>query len=237
VAKAVAKPVARPRGVNLHDTALARALRGASFRTAARSAGGMTPLLRQSQFAAQAAGRTAARGMLAGAGASLRGGAAPSDGSVAAGSVAVASFGGGGGSGGGGGIHGVSSPGYGRGSHAAVNGQGRSFVSLDTGASDVAEGLTKDQVGAVIHRHMSEIRYCYEAAMLRQPDVEGKLSVAFTIDGRGQVAASHAAGSSLADRQLDHCVVSRLATWKFPKPRGGVRVAVNYPFIFKTLGR
>src|SRR5207245_978487 len=98
-------------------------------------------------------------------------------GSVGARQVEVASIGGGQGLLGGKGI------GYGRGSHALVNGQGRSFVSLDTSASDVAEGLTKDQVGAVIHRHMNEIRYCYEAAMVRSADVEGKIAVKFVIGG------------------------------------------------------
>jgi hypothetical protein len=231
------KPV--PHQPSVADSALARAFRGASVRQARAGlmAGGMTPLLRESRFAAGADGRSAAKGMLSAAGRTNGlGGAAPSNGSVSAADGSLTSFGGGG-SGGASGIHGVSSPGYGRGSHAAVSGQGRSFVSTDPGASDVAEGLTKDQVGAVIRKHMSEIRYCYEAAMVRSPEVEGKLGVNFVIGPNGVVKTSQAGRSSLADPKLDHCVVSRLATWKFPKPRGGVNVAVNYPFIFKTLGR
>jgi TonB family protein len=141
------------------------------------------------------------------------------------------------GTGGGSGFRGGEGVGYGRGSHAAVNGQGKSFVSLDTSASDVAEGLTKDQVGRVIHKHMSEIRYCYESAMIREPDVEGKLAVNFVIGGGGQVKRAGVAQSSLGDAKLDNCVMERLVRWKFPTPKGGVDVAVNYPFVFKTLGK
>jgi TonB family protein len=141
------------------------------------------------------------------------------------------------GSGGGSGFRGGEGIGYGRGSHAAVNGQGKSFVSLDTSASDVAEGLTKDQVGRVIHKHMSEIRYCYESAMIRTPDVEGKLAVNFVIGGNGTVKRAGVGQSSHGDSKLDNCVMDRLVRWKFPQPRGGVDVAVNYPFVFKTLGR
>lgn len=127
--------------------------------------------------------------------------------------------------------------GYTKGERAGVKGQGGSFVSMDTGGSTVEEGLTKDEVGEVIHRHLSEVRYCYESAMVRTPDIEGKLIIAFTIGGSGSVKTSDIKTSTLPDPRLDDCILRRLMTWKFPKPRGGVDVAVSYPFIFKTLGR
>jgi TonB family protein len=108
---------------------------------------------------------------------------------------------------------------------------------MDTGGSSVDEGLTKDEVGEVIHRHLSEVRYCYESAMLRTPDVEGKLMTNFVIGPNGMVKSTEVKSSSLPDARLDDCILRRLATWKFPLPRGGIDVAVTYPFIFKTLGR
>ncbi len=127
--------------------------------------------------------------------------------------------------------------GYGVGNVANVSGQGSHFVDLDTFGSAVAQGLTKDEVGKVIHAHLNEVRYCYESAMLRNPDVEGKLIVNFTIGGSGYVKTSAVKNSTLADAQLDDCILRRLGKWEFPKPKGGVNVAVTYPFIFKTLGR
>ena len=103
--------------------------------------------------------------------------------------------------------------------------------------SSVDEGLTKDEVGEVIHKHLSEVRYCYESAMIRSPDIEGKLMTDFTINGQGIVKSADVKSSTLPDPRLDDCIIRRLVTWKFPKPRGGVDVAVAYPFIFKSLGR
>jgi TonB family protein len=127
--------------------------------------------------------------------------------------------------------------GYGKGEHAGIKGQGQAFVSMDVAGAAVDEGLTKDEVGEVIHRHLSEVRYCYESAMIRSPDLEGKLMVNFTIGGTGMVKSTEVKSSTLPDPRLDDCILRRLATWKFPNPRGAIDVAVTYPFIFKTLGR
>ncbi|HAR41250.1 MAG TPA: hypothetical protein DCS07_01235 [Bdellovibrionales bacterium] len=144
-------------------------------------------------------------------------------------SVMVASLGGAGG-GTAGGI------GYGKGHRAGIQGQGQSHVSLDIGNSQVEEGLTKDEVGEVIHRHLSEVRYCYESAILRTPGIEGRLIVNFTIGSSGAVKASEIKTSNLPDPRLDDCILRRLVTWKFPQTKGGIDVAVTYPFIFKMLG-
>jgi hypothetical protein len=136
-----------------------------------------------------------------------------------------------------GGAAGSKGVGYSNGTHASVNGQGKGFVSMDIGGGRVEEGLTKDEVGEVIHRHLSEIRYCYESSMIRMPDIEGKLVVNFTIAGNGIVKISEIKTSTLPDPRLDDCILRRLVTWKFPNTKGGIDVAVTYPFLFKTLGR
>jgi TonB family protein len=124
------------------------------------------------------------------------------------------------------------------GSVAAGSGAtGRNWVDLDSLAATVDEGLTKDEVGQTIHKHMKEIRYCYETAMIRSPDIEGKLVVHFTIGNAGSVRSTGIRSSTVPDQRLDDCVLGRLANWKFPNPKGGIEVAVTYPFIFKSLGK
>jgi TonB family protein len=124
--------------------------------------------------------------------------------------------------------------GYGTGAGGAVNGQGTGTVAFNTEGLDVNEGLTKDEVGQVIRKHLSEIRYCYESAMVRNPGLEGKFVVSFTINNAGFVKSSSTKESS-GDTGLDNCILTRLAKWAFPKPRGGADVGVSYPFIFKSL--
>jgi hypothetical protein len=151
-------------------------------------------------------------------------------------SASVSGFGGGGGSDGDGGP-GSRGAGYGRGSNSKVSGQGRSFVSMDTGASEVDEGLTSDQVARVINSHMNEIKYCYDSATLRNDAIGGRVTTSFAVGSSGSVQSAGVGKSTVGDRRLHDCIVAHLKGWKFPKPRGGKTVAVLFPFDFKSLTR
>ena len=231
-AKSVAKrpPAPNPQAA-VQKTALAQAFSGAAFKNTSRTAlsGGMTTLLKSGKLAGGSGGAEGLSGGRALHGSAQGGGGA--GGGVGTRGVEIAALGGGEG------LYGIKGPGYGRGSHAAVSGQGKSFVSVDLGESDVDEGLTREQVAAVIQRHMSEVRYCYEAARLRNPDTEGKLPVAFAVGPVGKVVRANAQNSSVGDSKLESCLLKRLVTWQFPHPKGGVTVGANWPFVFKALGR
>ena len=73
--------------------------------------------------------------------------------------------------------------------------------------------------------------------MLHNPDLEGKLVMDFTVAGSGSVSRSEIKDDGAKDQRLSTCLTTKLSRWQFPKPRGGVNVAVTYPFIFKSLGR
>jgi len=118
-----------------------------------------------------------------------------------------------------------------------VAGQGNGWLSLNLTDALIDEGLSRDEVGRVIHGRISEIRYCYESSMLRKPDIEGKLIIDFTIASSGRVRSANVKESSVRDERLNECILKRLARWEFPKPKSGVEVAVSYPFIFKRLRR
>jgi TonB family protein len=219
----------------VQDAAVVQAFRAKALNNAIHGLlkGGMTKLLAQSDFVAGTQKSSEARRIFDAKTETLNTTALQS-GILNSHNVKVASLGGEGGGPAG------SQVGYGKGEHAGVKGQGKGFVpfvSADADGSVVDDGLTKDEVGEVIHRHLSEIRYCYESAMVREPDIEGKLVTNFTIDGGGHVKSAEAKSSSLPDPRMDDCILRRLVTWQFPKPRGGVDVSVSYPFIFKTLGR
>jgi outer membrane biosynthesis protein TonB len=84
---------------------------------------------------------------------------------------------------------------------------------------------------------MNEIRYCYESGILKDPTIAGKLLVDFKINATGIVPNAGVLEASLKDSQVTQCLLGKLKSWKFPHPRGGVVVAVTYPFIFKSLSR
>jgi hypothetical protein len=132
-----------------------------------------------------------------------------------------------------------SDSGYGSGNGVNVKGQGNGQfdVGLITQDAVVDEGLTKEEVAKVIHSHLNEIRYCYESAILKDPTLAGKVLVDFKINAGGIVPSAGIAEDSISDKAVGNCLAGKLRTWKFPQPRGGVVVAVSYPFIFKSLSR
>lgn len=227
--------VAKTAPTKASETAVARAFRASALQSSVKGLlkGGMTTFLAQSGDLLLGADST---GQIHKVFAKAPAGGFPSSpdaGFVKGPNVNVAGLGGGGlgGTGTGKGV------GYGTGEKVGIGGQGGSFVSLDIPGSSVEDGLTKDEVGKIIHSHLSEVRYCYESSMLRNADIEGKLVLDFSIGPNGIVQSAAVRESSLKDPRLDDCILRRLTKWAFPQPKGGVTVAVSYPFIFKALQR
>ncbi len=134
-------------------------------------------------------------------------------------------------------VGGAGGAGYGKGGGVQLSGQGGDYLKLALDEASIDEGLSRDEVGRIIHSKISEIRYCYESSILRNPDVEGKLVVDFVIASTGSIKTASVKESSLRDPRLDECILKRLTRWAFPSPKSGVEVAVTYPFIFKSLRR
>lgn len=98
------------------------------------------------------------------------------------------------------------------------------------------EGLSRDEVGRVIHAHREEIQFCYESSLLKNPHVQGKLLMKFTVSSSGQVSTTQVVESEVGSF-MEKCLQEKLKAWNFPKPKGGVTVAVQYPFLFKNIQR
>lgn len=97
-------------------------------------------------------------------------------------------------------------------------------------------GLDRDQIAAVINKHIGQIIYCYERGLQKSPNLRGRVGVDFTINGRGRVARASIGSSSLRSARVEGCILNRLKSWPFPRPVGGVNVKVSYPFVLKRVG-
>lgn len=111
------------------------------------------------------------------------------------------------------------------------------YVSVDEGGSVFDEGLTKEEVDNVVKAHIREIQRCQTLASEGSRGVEGKVAVDFVITSAGSVTGAKVGSSSVSNELLNECLVSRVKTWRFPKPVGGVNVKISYPFFFRVLGR
>jgi hypothetical protein len=123
-------------------------------------------------------------------------------------------------------------PGYGS---MNLGGTGAAYFQPVEEEALVEGGLDKDQIAAVINRHIGEVIYCYEKGLQVQSGLSGRVSINWTINGGGIVNGARVENTSLKNAQVEACIVSHLKGWKFPKPIGGVNVKVSYPFVLKRL--
>ncbi|HEY1097840.1 MAG TPA: AgmX/PglI C-terminal domain-containing protein [Myxococcota bacterium] len=119
----------------------------------------------------------------------------------------------------------------GKGPTLDVDGRGHTGVGVKVEKITYVGGLDRGQIQRVMDRAMSRIRYCYERALVGEPDLEGKLTTLFMIGGGGDVISTDVVQSTLS-KPVDTCVLGVLKTLKFPAPNGGGTVNVTYPFVF-----
>lgn len=94
--------------------------------------------------------------------------------------------------------------------------------------------LDQALIRAVVRAHRQEVRTCYEQQLRKYPELKGKVAVKFHIATSGSVSSSAVEESTVANAELERCVVGKVATWIFPKPKGRGEVVVTYPFIFEA---
>ncbi|NOZ85026.1 MAG: TonB family protein [Deltaproteobacteria bacterium] len=114
--------------------------------------------------------------------------------------------------------------------------KGERGVSVETGQAIIMGALDRSIIKRVIRSHRAQIKYCYDRELVRTKGLFGKIVVQFTIQPSGRVSQASVAQTTMHNRNVENCVVTRIKTWRFPKPKGGGIVIVKYPFIFKTAG-
>jgi hypothetical protein len=111
-------------------------------------------------------------------------------------------------------------------------------VSIATGTPIVQGSLDKELIRKVIQSHASQIRYCYEQQLAISPKLEGKVSIRWIINANGSVSSPQLdrGGTTMDNGAVPSCMMSRIGTWMFPKPKGGGIVVVTYPWILRPSG-
>jgi outer membrane biosynthesis protein TonB len=109
------------------------------------------------------------------------------------------------------------------------------IVALVDEETVVEGGLDKDAIAEVIRRNLGQIRYCYERQLSSNRDLYGKVLVKWMIGASGEVISPRVDTTTLKSAMVEGCILRRMASWKFPEPKGGTQVNVAYPFLFKAL--
>lgn len=115
----------------------------------------------------------------------------------------------------------------------AGDGKGIQLVRKEV---EIRGGLDPAIIQQIIEERLSEVRYCYENALLSKANLSGKISTSWTIQADGSVTNLVSNSEDLSERTLHDCIKDRIARWRFPQPKGGGVVHVKYPFVFSSLG-
>jgi len=100
----------------------------------------------------------------------------------------------------------------------------------ETGGTGI---LDQGKVTKTVRKNMPALRNCYEKALKKNPTLEGKISVKFTIGTNGRVTSASAASDSIGDASVSSCVIDKFRGFVFDKPEGG-SVSYVYPIVFKS---
>ena len=120
--------------------------------------------------------------------------------------------------------------GYGRGVGRLGGRRARSPM-VRMGSANVSGALSKEIIRRVIRRHRNEVTYCYQKGVQGDAALAGKVKIGFTITPGGQVTGAQVTGSSLGNTEVEGCMAAAVNRWRFPAPKGGGVVMVNYPFL------
>ncbi|RMH38465.1 MAG: hypothetical protein D6689_19495, partial [Deltaproteobacteria bacterium] len=108
--------------------------------------------------------------------------------------------------------------------------EARVQVTTGTASGDFGD-LTADQINKVVQSRKNAIRACYERQLQRSPKLSGKIVIRWTIDG-GAVTSAKVKSTTMRNGAVEDCIVRQVLRMRFPKPKGGRKAIVNYPFLF-----
>lgn len=76
---------------------------------------------------------------------------------------------------------------------------------------------SRDNIKENVIKNVPELRYAYYERLQDKPDLKGKVTVKFAINGRGKVVFAKVVGSSLSDDFLEDIIIVKIKKRKFGK--------------------
>ncbi len=121
--------------------------------------------------------------------------------------------------------------GGGKGVKAGMGDKGKRKVNVSLSGSSSSGFCNKGNLESVVKRRAGAIRACYEQRLQVKNNLQGKITIRWTIDTEGNVSAANSTSDSMGDSETTNCLLRTIRRMKFEKPEGGVCV-VQWPFVF-----
>jgi hypothetical protein len=111
-------------------------------------------------------------------------------------------------------------------------------VAITSGVAQVMGSIDKELIRKVIQEHAAQIRFCYEEQLAVNPKLAGKVAIKWVIDADGNAsnATVDVGSTTLNNDKLHQCMMVRIVSWQFPKPKGGGIAVITYPWILRSSG-
>ena len=98
--------------------------------------------------------------------------------------------------------------------------------------------VSKKIIQRVIRQKRGDLHRCYEKALIKNPTFEANLSMSFVILPDGSTTSVQVidipANADPVSAKLYDCLEARFNEMRFPQPKGGAQVSIQYPLKFKN---
>lgn len=91
--------------------------------------------------------------------------------------------------------------------------------------------LDTNKIADTVRKRIGAVKACYEKELKKNPKLEGKIVVQFTINEGGRVEDTTIKSDSIGEAAVGECIMGAIKKWPFARPEGG-SVTVAFPFIF-----
>ena len=122
-------------------------------------------------------------------------------------------------------------------SHSKLRRRKKRIMLVADGGYVLKGSLDKGEIARVVRRGWIQIRYCYERQLRKDPKLAGKVTLRWIIGRDGSVQHVSILQTTLNNERVENCIARRVYRWRFPQPRGGGKVTIRYPLIFKNVSR
>ena len=126
--------------------------------------------------------------------------------------------------------------GYGNTLVASGSGKGISAIAVSNSDVTLEGGISRYAINATIAKYLNQVRRCYETQLKTKPNIQGLVEMSFEINSAGRLNFANVRRSTLKDKPTEQCIQTKMMSWQFPKPKGGVKVPVKYPFMLRPVG-
>lgn len=104
---------------------------------------------------------------------------------------------------------------------------------IATESPEIEGQMDEETVRKIALKNQASLKYCFQKAQARNPELSGKIVVRLTIDGDGNVTDVSVEQSTIDDQEMVSCVLRMVKRWKFPATGGEVNI--TFPLVFMSV--